>query len=453
MSRATRPGVAALVGLTLLAAACSSGDDDTSSDAATTGAANTATSTADDAIDHAAIGLWDDGPCNADLPPLKVGLTTLFESPVLSLGDHAKALEASADAFNARGGANGACIEVHTCDDGGNLDQAVGCVRELDDAGVVATINDQTTAGLAEVSEAMVDAGIARIGSNVVPEDWAAPNMFPLDASGTGSVFMMPQALIDSGVEKIGVLRPDLAEASALIGLLRGVYEGKAELPADIVVTAGTTDYSQFVLGADQQGVDGIELALGEQEAVQVVRSAEQLDSDLTISATLAAFPHSRVADLGDTAEKMVFVWSYPPATAELPVYDALRADLAASGDEELQPENLSATAMRSWIGLYGLLKVIRDSGTTDFTRESVTELLNNAKDVPMLGMLGDENWTPALDHPGAFKRAGMNTWGVYRWDPDADAPGDLEGNFVQSGTLNFDEVLCGSPFGAPPPC
>jgi hypothetical protein len=186
---------------------------------------------------------------------------------------------------------------------------------------------------------------------------------------------------------------------------------------------------------------------------VQVVRAAEQLDSDLTIAATLAAFPHSQMDDLGDVAEKMVFVWSYPPGTAELPAYDALRADLAASGDEELQPENLSATALRSWIGLYGLLKIIRDSGTTGFTRESIANLLNNAKDVPMLGMLGDENWTPALDHPGTFERAGMNTWGTYKWDPDAEAPGDLKGNFVQTGTLNFDEILCGSPFGAPEPC
>lgn len=447
--------LAVVLSLVFLAAACSGDDDDTSSADAATAASSgpDATTAAASAVDYAAIGLWDDGPCNKDLAPLKIGLTTLFESPVLSLGDHAKALEASADAFNARGGANGACIDVTTCDDGGNLDQAVGCVRTFDDAGVVATVNDQTTAGLAEVSAAMIDAGISRIGSNVAPEDWAAPNMYPLDASGTGSVFVLPQALIDNGVEKIGVLRPDLADASALIGLLRGVYEGKAELPADIVVTAGTTDYSQFVLGAAQQGADGVELALGEQEAVQVVRAAEQLDSDLTIGATLAAFPHAQIAELGDMAEKMVFLWSYPPGTAELPVYDAMRADLAASGEEELQPENLSATALRSWIGLYGLLKIIRDAGTTDFSRASISALLNNAKDVPMLGIFGDENWTPALDHPGAFKRAGMNTWGVYKWDPEAEAPGDLQGNFVQTSTLDFDEILCGSPFGAPKPC
>ena len=69
-----------------------------------------------------------------------------------------------------------------------------------------------------------------------------------------------------------------------------------------------------------------------------------------------------------------------------------------------------------------------------------------------MLGMYGDENWTPNLDHPGIFKRAGMNHWAVYEWDPDAKSiAGD--GNFVEVSTMNFDEVLCGSPFGAPEPC
>ena len=43
-----------------------------------------------------------------------------------------------------------------------------------------------------------------------------------------------------------------------------------------------------------------------------------------------------------------------------------------------------------------------------------------------------------------------MNHWAIYRWDAEADAPGDLEGNFVESSTIDFDEVLCGSPFGAP---
>ncbi len=218
-------------------------------------------------------------------------------------------------------------------------------------------------------------------------------------------------------------------------------------------VPAGTTDYTQFILGAQQAGVDGVTMSLGEQEAVQVAKAGQQLNSDLPIATSLGTFPHSSVADLGDYADKMLFVGAFPPATVEgIPVYQALLDDLASTGNEQLQPENLKTSPMRSWIGLYALLKMIRDAGMTDFTREGITQMLHDAKDVPMLGMYGDENWTPNLDHPGIFKRAGMNHWAVYKWNPDAKSiAGD--GNFEEVSTMSFDEVLCGSPFGAPEPC
>src|SRR3546814_18308113 len=104
---------------------------------------------------------------------------TTFESPIISLGDQALALEAAAEGFNSRGGANGSCVEVHTCDDGANLDQAVACVREIDQAGVVATVHDQGTAAQAEVSAAMTDAGIPRVAGNVTTNDRADPHAYP----------------------------------------------------------------------------------------------------------------------------------------------------------------------------------------------------------------------------------------------------------------------------------
>ncbi|HEY5697454.1 MAG TPA: ABC transporter substrate-binding protein, partial [Acidimicrobiales bacterium] len=177
--------VAALLALALVAAACGS-DDSGGGDGSGDGGDGGGEEAAAVEVDYEAIGLWDDGPCDEAMEPLKIGLMTVFESPVLSLEDQAIALEASAEAFNARGGANGACIEVTTCDDGGNADQARACVRTVDEAGVVATVNDQGTAGQADVSPAMAEAGIPRVASNVVSEDWGDQNAYPLDASGTG---------------------------------------------------------------------------------------------------------------------------------------------------------------------------------------------------------------------------------------------------------------------------
>ena len=87
------------------------------------------------------------------------------------------------------------------------------------------------------------------------------------------------------------------------------------------------------------------------------------MGTDLLIGSSLGSFSQANVAELGDFAEQMVFLWSFAPATFDLPMYEALRQDLAATGEESLQPANLRADPMRSWIGLYALLYMIRDAG------------------------------------------------------------------------------------------
>src|SRR3954447_26716743 len=152
MSKTVARRAALLLALVLVAAACSSSSK--------SGGGGSGTTPPAEKLDYKAVGLWDDGPCDTAKPPLKVGLMTVFESPVLSLKDQATALDVAAKAFNKRGGANGSCIQVTTCDDGGNADQALSCVRKVDQAGVMATVNDQGTAGQAEVSAAMAKAKI-----------------------------------------------------------------------------------------------------------------------------------------------------------------------------------------------------------------------------------------------------------------------------------------------------
>ncbi|MFL6206659.1 MAG: ABC transporter substrate-binding protein [Acidimicrobiales bacterium] len=441
MSRTLVRLLGVLVALSLAAAACADDSDD--GDAGGDGGA-----APEEKIDYEGIGLWDDGPCDEAKDPLVVGLITTFETPVISLGDQAKALEAAADAFNERGGANGSCVEVHNCDENNNADQALACVDDMDKAGVMVTINDQGLQSQLEVSQKFASLGIPRLAGNVTNNDWGDQNAYPLDASGTGSTFLMPQALIDADAKEIGLIRVG-GGAAAMKGLLEPVYaDDGATFVYDGEVPSGTTDFTQFIQGAEQAGATGVMLALGEQEALQVVDAAQQLGTDLTVGGTLGTFAHSAVADMGDFAEQMALTWSFPPATADLPVYEALRSDLAASGEDALQPENLKASPMRSWIGLYGLLYMIRDAKPAELSRQSLKAMIEAAKDVPMLGMFGDESWTPDTDHPGLFQRAGMNHWATYKWDPSAK--GDFDGNFVQIGEMSFDDVLCGSIFGAP---
>src|SRR6478736_3423589 len=95
MTRRTVCTLGVLMSLALICAACGGGDGD---DAAG-GDGGSATTVPVEKIDYASIGLWDDGPCDASKPELKIGLMTVFESPVLSLKDQADGLEAAAAGF------------------------------------------------------------------------------------------------------------------------------------------------------------------------------------------------------------------------------------------------------------------------------------------------------------------------------------------------------------------
>ena len=264
----------------------------------------------------------------------------------------------------------------------------------------------------------------------------------------------MPQGLIEEGVTKIGIIRVDLAAASALQGLLAGIYEGEATFPVDVPVPAGTTDYTQFILAAEEAGAEGVALAVGEQEGLQVVRAGQQLGTDLLIGSSLSTLGHATVAELGDFADQVVFLHSYPPATYDLPVYEALRADLAASGEEALQPENLQATAMRSWIGLYALLKMIRDAKMTEFTREGVSAMLNAAKDVPMLGHVRRRGLDAIAQPPGRLPAGRHQPPGT-----SGDGTPRRRRRAVSTGTSSrgrrstSTRSCAGRPIGAPEPC
>ncbi|MFI5043277.1 MAG: ABC transporter substrate-binding protein [Acidimicrobiales bacterium] len=399
-------------------------------------------------VDAKAVGLWDDGPCDTSLDPLIVGMQSTFESPILSAEDQALGLEASAVAFNARGGANGHCIEVVTCDEGADPNAAVDCVRTLDQAKVAVKVNDGSLAPGPEVGDAHAAAGIARFATGSGTPDLTDLNSYPIDAGGIGTTMVAPQGLVDQGVKKIASIRVDIPAASALIGIYEDIYAADGvEFVADIPVPAGTTDYSQFILAAEKAGAQGVIIGLGGQEAIQVLRAAQQLGTDLLISASLGTFHYADVASLGEFAERMVLNGSNVPATADVPVMDVLRSDLAASGEEALQPRNLKATPMRSWMGLYALLNIIRTSGTEDFSRANLTSLIKTSGPIDMLDLTAD--WTPDTKNPGTFPRTGNGHYAFYRWDPEAEFDGS-EGNFKQTSELNFNTLVCGSPIGAP---
>jgi ABC-type branched-subunit amino acid transport system substrate-binding protein len=387
--------------------------------------------------------LTDDGPCDEAMDPYPIGIMTVFESPVLSLIDQVDAAEASVEAFNSRGGIGGHCMELTSCDTGLDPNGEVDCARQLVDDGMVATVHDTTAANPAGVIEATEPAGLPRIGISPGSEELSASNSFPIGAGGVGTTIMMPAQLAQAGHTKIAMIHVDTPPIQALPPLLEPMLDAYgAELTAMIPVAQGTTDYQQFILAAQDSGATGVMLPLGEAEAVQVIRAAEQLGSDLEFATSLGTFGQADAADLGSFADQVLFNSELPPVTApidEWPILGDVVTDLAASGEPELQIDQIKSSSFRSWLAVYALDQVVEQFGNPDdISREAITAAFESASDVDMFELIPP--WTPRGGSGEGLFGAVSNPW-YYQVTFDVD-----EGNFVVGDDrLNVVEELAGN--------
>jgi len=387
--------------LTMVAAGC--GDDDSD-------AGDTPNGASDGGGAEPSGLLWDDGPCDTSLDPYPVGIMTVFESPVLSLIDQVTALEASVDAFNGRGGVGGHCMELTTCDSAADPNKEVDCARQFVDDGIVATMNDTTSFNPQGVIDVLEPAGLPRMGLSPAVEELSSPVTYAIGAGGTGTTFMMLPPLLREGMTKIAVIHVDTPTIASLFGAMQPMLDAAgAELVATIPVPAGTTDFQQFILAAEDAGAEGVMLPLGENEAVQVLQAAEQLGSELTYSASLGTFGQADIEEFGDFADQLVLNAELPPVTGDQerwPILADVIADLSASGEPELERDQIKSSPFRSWLAVYSLVRIIEDFGDPDdVSREAVTAAFDAAQDVDHFNLIPP--WTPnaSVTGPGPFER------------------------------------------------
>jgi ABC-type branched-subunit amino acid transport system substrate-binding protein len=415
--------MAALVALGVATTACYTADDkDTdASDPAGEGDSSEVETAIDPDLGEDL--MWDDGPCDEAQPTVALGLIAPFAAGAISLEDQAIAAEASAEAFNQRGGIAGRCIEMITCDDGGDPNEATDCARSLVDRGVVAEVNDAVIAAADVVLDTFTEAGVPRLDGNPAPVSFGSDTTFTLGMGGLGNTVAMVPPLAEAGLRRFAIIRADVPGAAALQTILEPMvtaYGG--EIVADIPVTVGTSDFSQFILAAQDAGADGALMAAGSEEVIQVLRAAEELDTDLQFSLSLGTVSREDVVGFGDLADQMVFNGEVPPATSDPEPYPLLAVavrELAASGEAVLQPDAITEAALKSWVYMYALISVIRDAELTEITPATVTEALQAATDVDMGGLTPP--WTPNATSEGVFRRVSNPYYWTATWDSETD--------------------------------
>lgn len=409
----------------------------TTAAAPTTTAAGPTTTAAGPTTTAKAKGLLpDNGPCSTSQPEVVVSIQTTFESPVLSLKHQVQAAEASVAAFNKRGGVGGRCMKLMSCDDKADPNAATDCARSIIASKSVASVNDTTSAGDVAVKDLYLEANYPRVGLSPGTPDYSAAVSYNLGGGGLGTTFEMIPPLLKAGKKNIAAIHVDLPAFAAAVGLITGIIEaGGGKLVADIPVPAGTTNYDQFILSAEQAGADGIMMPLGDKESIQVMKAASGLGSKLAFSVSLGTFNQKAVQDLGDLGKQMVFNAEVPPATvdpAQFPAMKQILDDLGATNVPELKPELVESSSIRSWLAVYAFVTVMGKTDVANITRESVTTAFNAATDIDMLGL--QPKWTPNKPSPGVFTRISNPTYYFATWDgKNFKTSATPEGNLIET--------------------
>jgi branched-chain amino acid transport system substrate-binding protein len=339
------------------------------------------------------------GACDKSKSTVPLGITTVLESPVLSLIDQVDAAKASVVAFNKNyGGVGGHCIALTVCDDKADPNTAADCARQFVNSDIVATINDTSSFGSKDVATILQNAKLSRVDISPSTDDLSATNAYMIGGGGVGTTFMMAPPLLQTGHKKLYMIGVDSPTIEILPKVMDPMIKSYgAEFVGLSKVAGGTTDFQQFILAAEDAGADGVMLPLGENEAVQVLRAAQQLGTKLDFSASLGTFGTADVASFGKFAKQIKFNAELPPITADAarwPILPTVIKDLSASGKKELQKDQIKSSPFRSWVAVYHFKTIMEKFGDPDnITRASVATAMDAAKDVDTFGLI--PLWTP----------------------------------------------------------
>jgi ABC-type branched-subunit amino acid transport system substrate-binding protein len=265
------------------------------------------------------------------------------------------------------------------------------------------------------------------VGVSPGTEELASKVSYPIGLGGAGTTFAMVPACVKSGFKKIAAIHVDTPTITPLFAALGGMLKAYgAEMVAKIPVTAGTTDYQQFILKAQSAGAECVILPLGENEAVQVLNAAKELNSKLTYSSSLGTFSLGTVQKFGSFASQLVLNAELPPVSGDVtkwPILQDIIADLSVSGDPQLQRATLKSSPVRSWVAVYHLKTIVEKFGTPDvITREAITAAFQKATDVDSFGLIPP--WTPGKPSSAIpnFKAVSNPWYYVIKYNTDTKA-------------------------------
>ena len=330
--------------------------------------------------------------------PIPVGQIYPATGANLALPELGNSLKASVAGLNSSGGINGHPLKLIQCDSQGDSNTEVQCAQTMVKDHVVATLEDSTFSNPAQVNAILHGAGIPRIGlTSADVSDYSNPDNFDFTGGGIFTLVGMMENLVNKGDKKISVVVPDEPQSTETHLLLDPIATAEgAKVVNYVLVSSASGDYSQYVAQAQQNGSQGMLLALPNAQLVQMAQVINQLNPKIDYTTGIAGFTLTQLKDLGAFAKKVSFVWWTPGIddTKNFPGLDQPIATLTANMPGATI-NTMTSTSLSSWLAVHAFDEVMTSQPGTP-TAASVLAAFKAAKNIPMNGII--QPWSPGAD-------------------------------------------------------
>jgi ABC-type branched-subunit amino acid transport system substrate-binding protein len=308
-----------------------------------------------------------------------------------------KVMNAAVNGFNKRGGLNGKKIVLHLCDSKGDPNAEADCARQMVDDKVAATLNDWAVFNAATTAKILQDAGIPRIGINMVDlSEFSSAVSFPLTSDPVGGGTAEVVGLVKAGNEKVAIVIAQTPTSGVLASLLQPAAEAYGgSIVTTVQVPAGAADYSQYVAAAKKDGATGFAIGLDGPAALQFISAMQQLDDTSQVGLPGKSLSLNQLKKYSSITKKAVIADGVPNGSSsakKFPFLTDYRRDLKAAG---LDLADIDNTGVAAWGSLSAFVTIMQDAPTVDAA--STLAAVNAATDVDLQGLIPP--WTPA--HPG----------------------------------------------------
>jgi ABC-type branched-subunit amino acid transport system substrate-binding protein len=341
------------------------------------------------------------GSKQAQGSPLTIMDISTLTSPGQSLNVYPEApaaVNAAANAINARGGVDGHPIKVVVCDDQASPNQAAVCGRQaISDQAVAVT--SQSLFSSSYINE-LAAARIPLVGNSVIgAADFTSLYSFPIGSSVLSEYPAGALGLIKAGKAQIGIARIDTPlDIVTINAVSAAIRSAGGKLTTTVAVPTTVSDYGSYAQTLKQSGANGVVLIESQAAAVGIIQASEEINYHPTWAIILGTLTATQIVQLKSFIEGAV-VSSTLPLTSDTSLLGIRTFDSdmkAEQGRGDSAADLLDQTSLGAWLAVYAIADTLK--GTTAPITSTV--LLSKLRALHSLDLFDLITWQPNVAGP-----------------------------------------------------